>query len=106
VTPAYLLTHKFHKQVFWSSTPDNAGPSAVGIPKRCLSLFRRGFPAPIIYELPADQFLKTSGNRRKLKISTKFSARKREKDASMLDFHKCARCRAFIVTGQIIDSTG
>jgi hypothetical protein len=104
--PCLLAAPQVHKQVFWLRTPDNGGALAVTTAKHWLSLLGHSSPAPIVVELPPDQFLKTSGNRRELKISIKFSARKREKVASILDFHKCPRCRVFIMTGQIIDSTG
>ena len=102
--PCLLAAPQVHKAgLLVVRTPDNGGALAVTTAKHWLSLLGHSSPAPIVDELPPDQFLKTSGNRRELKISIKFSARKGEKVASILDFHKCPRCRAFIMTGQIID---
>jgi hypothetical protein len=62
-------------------------------------------PAPIVDEFPLSQVLKAFGRRRQTKTSSNFSARKREKIASTLDFHKPGRLNYAGVTVQIIESS-
>jgi hypothetical protein len=101
--PAHSLTHPgAYKQLFSPKTPNYSDAGAA----HALRTLGQSSPTPIFDEFPSDPFLKTSGNRRELKASTQFLARKREKIAPTLSFQKRTHASDFRLTAQIIDSTG